>query len=647
MSVVEPGRALLSVQNVVMSYGGQPVLRDVSFTLHAGDRIGLIGRNGSGKSTLLRLLSGRDTPDSGLLTRSQGLRVSFLAQQCDLSPDLRVGEALEEAAADLRGFLAAYHDAMERMAATPPGRRKHDELHEECDRLHHVLDATDAWNLDQEVKRVSVALDLPEPDRLLSSLSGGELRRVDLASRLIQRPDVLLLDEPTNHIDTRSVEWIEAFLERYSGSCVLVTHDRYFLDRVVNRIVELEFTRLYSFPGSYERFLEYKAGIEESVARAEDNRRALIRRELAWLRRGPKARGTKAKARVKRAHEIIGQDAPPRHREFAFEIPEPQRLGKIILEAKHITHGFGERVLFKDFSLLMQAEMRVGILGPNGSGKTTLLRVLMGQEEPKRGKIILGESTRFLYVAQSHEDMPLHQSVLKFVSDGAHYLDVNGRRLYVPGYLERFLFDKATVEMPIGQLSGGERNRLDLLKKLLQGGNFLILDEPTNDLDLYTLRVLEETIDQFSGCALIVSHDRYFLNRVCTHILVFEDEGRIVQIAGNYEDYLLYKAHRDAEKAKSAPPRQKAAESPKSTEGKSRKLTLKEKYELEAIEGEIAEAEERVSELETALLKPDFYEQEYLAVQEHLKNLEGAREKVAALYARWEELEMIRTQGGA
>ncbi|MBI2432771.1 MAG: ABC-F family ATP-binding cassette domain-containing protein, partial [Candidatus Hydrogenedentes bacterium] len=299
-----PGQALLSVQNITRSYGAQPVLREVSLTIHEGDRIGLIGRNGSGKSTLLRILAGQDAPDSGLVTRSQGLRVSLLAQVCRLDGARTVAQALEDAAEEKRSMLARYNALVITLADEALTTGEQARLREEADSLHHALDLADAWDISHELKRIAVSLALPEPERPLATLSGGELRRVDLASKLLQHPDVLLLDEPTNHIDTRSVEWIEGFLETYSGSCVLVTHDRYFLDRVVNRIVEIEFQRIYSFPGSYERFLEYKAVVEDTRARTEDNRLALIRRELAWFRRGAKARTTKQKARIGRLVDV-------------------------------------------------------------------------------------------------------------------------------------------------------------------------------------------------------------------------------------------------------------------------------------------------------------------------------------------------------
>ncbi len=638
------GKALLSAQNIEHGFGGQPVLRDVSLTLHQGDRIGLIGRNGSGKSTLMRILSGLTTPDAGMVTRSIGLRTALLEQECRLSPEWSVEEALRQATADWLALLDAYHAAMDRLAHTPGDCWGHQEAQNECDTLHRRLDAGQVWQLDEERKKVSVALALPSGERVLSSLSGGELRRVDLAAQLLRRPDVLLLDEPTNHIDTRSVEWIEAFLERYEGSCVLVTHDRYFLDRVANRIVEIEFNRLYSFPGSYARFLEYKAVVAETETRTESNRLAMIRRELEWYKRGPKARATKQKARIHRFLDTVEQGPPARHREFTFEIPEPERLGKTILEAREMTHGYEGGLLFRQFNLLMKKGMRVGIIGPNGCGKTTLLKVLMGLEEPRKGRLILGDTTQFLYVDQAHEEVTPGKTVLEFVSDGAVYWECAKRRIYVPAYLEQFLFDKDSVVMPIGNLSGGERNRMHLAKQLLRGGNFLVLDEPTNDLDLYTLRVLEETIALFEGCALIVSHDRYFLNRVCTNMLVFESDGRLTQIAGNYDDYLLYKEHKEQEARAEARAEKPAAPAKAvSEEPAKRRLTWKEKNELENMEEAILHAEAEVARLEETLHEPGFYEQDHEKVRGVLEALEQAKAGVANLFRRWEELESLKT----
>lgn len=640
MSAPNPGKALLSIQNAIMSYGGQPVLDGVSLTLHEGDRIGLIGRNGSGKSTLLRILSGKMTPDEGLVTRSQGLRAALLPQECDLDRSRTVLETLQDATAEIRAMADAYHGVLERMAKVTGECWEHTELQSEADALQHAMHIHGVWDLEQEIKRISVSLDLPAPDRILDTLSGGELRRVHLAAKIIQRPDLLMLDEPTNHIDTRSVEWIEEFLESYEGSCVLVTHDRYFLDRVVNRIVEIEFTKLLSFPGSYERFLDFKSTLEDTRARTEVNRLSMIRRELEWYRRGPKARGTKQKARINRFLDLRDEGPPERHREFLFEIPQPQALGKVILECKKLSHGFTDRVLFRDFNLLMQKEMRVGILGPNGSGKTTLLRVLMGLEAPRRGQIIHGDTVEFLYVDQTHEEFAPHKSVLEFISGGSKWTEVNKRRIYIPAYLERFLFDKDAVDAPMGNLSGGERNRLYLVKRLLQGGNFLVFDEPTNDLDLYTLRVLEETIDAFDGCALIVSHDRFFLNRVCTHMLIFEEEGRIVQIAGNYDDYLLYKERQAADKAP-APPKTPKPMPKANAESRPRRLSWKEKQELEGMEEAILGAEGDIERLEASMNEPDFYAQPHERVLESLAALEQAKARVSALYARWEELAAV------
>lgn len=639
MSISAARPAVLGIQSVTHSYGAQPVLDGVSISVHEGDRIGLIGRNGSGKSTIMRILAGIDPPDSGTVTRMQGLRVSLLGQQDDLPREQCVGQVLDAACGPLRRMLDEFEKTAEQLAVRPVDAPSRKSLEARSAEIHEALDHFGAWHLDLDLKRVSVALRLPERDRVIGTLSGGEVRRVDLATKLLEHPDVLLLDEPTNHVDTASVEWLERFLASFTGSCVLVTHDRYFLDRIVTRIVELEFGKVYSFPGRYTEFLEYKAGIDDNRARTEENRSAFLRRELEWIKRGPKARTTKQKARISRFDSAETQGPPPRHREFVFEIPEPTRLSKSILTAKHVGHGYGDTLLFKDLDLIMQQGMRVGILGENGCGKTTLLRVLMGQEKPRKGQVIVGDTTQFLYVDQSLEEIVPEQTVLEFVSDGQRYWEVGPKTIYVPAYLQKFLFDKESVHVPIGNLSGGEQHRLALLRKLLRGGNFVVFDEPTNDLDLYTLRVLEEAILNFDGCALIVSHDRYFLNRVCTHLLVFEGNGVITTITGDYDDYLLYR-ERKAEEGQAAVRErvEKTPAAPVAPDGP-RRLTYLEKRELEGMEAAILAAENEVKRLEEALLAPGFYEQPHERVREALERLECAKASVERLYERWEELE--------
>jgi len=636
-----PAKAILSVQEVAKGFGGQPVLQGISLTLHEGDRVGLMGRNGAGKSTLLRIMAGADTPDEGLVTRSRQLRVALLDQQCRLAVDKTVGGVLEEAAADARAMVDAYDRSTELLAGSALGTPEHRRLEAECADLHHRLDLTGAWNLTQELKRAASVLRLPSEDRCLGTLSGGELRRVDLAATLVRHPDVLLLDEPTNQIDTWSVEWLEGFLGSFAGTCVLVTHDRYFLDRVVTRIVELEGGGLRSFPGNYTRFLELKSNLVEHDVRAAANRQAFLRRELAWLRRGPKARTSKDKKRIQRYREVEGQACSTLDKEMVFEIPVPKRLGKRILEAHALTHGYGDKVLFRDFSFLMLKHMRVGVIGPNGCGKTTLLRLLMGLEGAQAGEVAVGDNTQFLYVDQSKEEVDPNETILGHVSNGARYFPMGEGRLYVPTYLERFLFDRNSCLMPMKNLSGGELNRIVLAKKLLRGGNLLVLDEPTNDLDLATLRVLEEAVNAFAGCAFIVSHDRYFINRVCTDLIVFDGGARPLTLAGNYDDYLAYK-RRVAGTTPAKGGRTRKAARQRTEPDKARSLTYKEKEELASIEGVIEAAEAEVRSLEARAGSPDFYRQEAASIRRAFGELAEAKGKVEALFARWDELESLR-----
>jgi len=641
MSETSPGEAIFSVQSVTKSYGAQPVLQNVSLTVHEGERVGLVGLNGSGKSTLLKIISGKELPDEGRVTRKHGLRLALLDQDCHAPPGKTVSEALDEGCREVRALLSEHDQIAEQLADPALAGKARDQLQASYDALHHRLDLIDAWDLPGEIKRFAVALNLAGAERALDTLSGGELRRVDLTAILLSRPDVLLLDEPTNHIDTKSVEWIEQFLSKYRGSCLLVTHDRYFLETIVDRIVEIDGARIWSFPGNYQRFLEYKARVTASELRAQGNRQATLKRELAWLKRGPKARTTKQKARIRRYQELDAENGPNLSPEIEFEIPPPPRLSKRILEVEGLGFAYGDAPLFHDFSFAFQKKMRVGVMGPNGCGKTTLIHVLMGRLRPTSGTIYVGNTTEFLYIDQSHEEIDPTKSPLGFVSNGANHWDVNGRRMYVPAYLERLLFDMDSVRAPMGNLSGGERNRIELAKKLLRGGNFLVLDEPTNDLDLQTLRVLEDAVCAFDGCALIVSHDRYFLNRLCTHLIVFEEDGRLLTQAGNYEDYQLYKERKAAEAASARRRKTAPKQAPRARPNPGR-LTYKGRLELAKIDEEIEAAESEAGKYESAIGEPGFYEQDYKEVQDTLAKFEAAKKHVDELYNRWHELEQLQ-----
>ncbi len=642
MADVNVGQVLLSAQNVSKSFGSQPVLDEVSLSLHEGERLGLIGRNGSGKSTLLRILAGLEKTDTGQVTRRQGLSVGVLTQTCALPPEQTVRDALREAIGPWLE-LAERHAALgERLGhELPPA--EHDRLQHEFEDANHLAQLHNVWEAEARAARMASVLGLPPEDAGLGDLSGGELRRVDIAATLLREPDVLLLDEPTNHIDTESAMWIEQFLKTYTGSCVLITHDRYFLDQVVTRIVEMDRRRLYSFPGNYENFLEYKSQILNTEARTESARQSELRRELVWLRRGAKARRTKEQSRVRRVEAMIADTGPEVVVETTFEIPQPQRLGDRVIDAEKIGFSIDGRTLFDKLTLLMQRGMRVGVAGQNGCGKTTLLRILMGEQSPKMGTVKVGDSVKFLYIDQTHEDIDPRQSVLDFVSGGSNYFDTGVRRIYIPGYLERLLFDMDSVRAPMRNLSGGERNRVILAKKLLQGGNVLAFDEPTNDLDLATLRVLEEAILAFEGCALLVSHDRFFLNRVCTHMIVFEGNDKVYCSAGNYDDYLAYRLRREEDMKNAAGVARPAAAPPAKTAAPSgngaKPLSFHEKKELAGMHDAIEAADAEIARLETELGAPGFYSQPHAAVRTVTSSLEAAKGKAAALYARWEELE--------
>jgi ABC transport system ATP-binding/permease protein len=617
--------SILAANSVTVRYNDRAVLDGLIFAIDECDRIGMVGRNGSGKSTFLRILAGLRQPDSGEITRKRELIVGYLPQEFSLDPNLNVEQNIREGA---RHILDLIHE-FENLPAE--SARHHD--------LEVAIQAHDGWQLDTRIAIAMENLNCPPPSREITSLSGGEQRRVALCRAIISQPDLLILDEPTNHLDTESIEWLGDFLESYPGAFLLVTHDRYFLDRVTSSIAELADGTIYSYTGNYTDYLLTKAERDAASEVTEHKRQMFLRREIEWVRRGPKAQTTKSKARWDRYYEVADQKAVEIDKDVDLVIPPPPPLANRVVDLTNVGMVIGEKRLFSGVSHNFAAGQRVGIFGRNGLGKTTLLKIIQGQLDPIEGTVKMGQLTKFNYVDQGRVQLNENRTVLDEISDGSEFVIFGEDRLSLRAYLKRFLFTDDRITTLVKHLSGGERSRLLLARILKNGGNFLILDEPTNDLDLPTLRVLEEALISFPGVVVVVSHDRYFLNRVCTAIFAFEGNARVVYSEGNYEYYLEKKARSQSpalltSRAEAKPQSDKAA--------KARKLSFKEQKELEGMEAAIAEAEQKIAETEALFLDPDFHRKHGHRTAEIQAELAADKEKVSHLYARWEELEAIR-----
>jgi len=612
---------LLSAQNLCVSFGEQVVLDNASLSVHEGDCIGLVGRNGTGKSTFLKIIAGQNEADSGEVVKRTGLALGYLPQEFLLDFTKTVYENILVGVQDIFNLIKEYE-------SLPYDSDKRHILEEKILRL-------DGWNLDNRIKIAMQALNAPDGDRYINTLSGGEKRRVALCRAIVSRPDLLILDEPTNHLDTESIEWTEDFLANYSGACLFVTHDRYFLDRIANRIVELSNGTFYSHTGNYTDYLINKAE-RETVQEVEEQKRiSFLRSELDWVRKGPRARRTKSKSRLDNYYKVAEQKGFARELDVELIIPEPPKMGTKILNLKDTGAKMGGRVLFEHLNLAFERKRRLGIVGKNGLGKTTLLRIILGELEPTFGKVEIGETVIFNYVDQTRLALNEENTVFDEIGEGKEFVMFGSEKITIWRYLKRFLFTDDRINTKVERLSGGEKSRLMLAKILKNGGNFLLLDEPTNDLDLPTLRILEEALIRFDGCVIIVSHDRYFLNRVCTGILAFEGDEKVYFSEGDYDYYLEKRKARLQQiaapaKTEKKDTRQKAA--PK-------KLKWAEAKELEQMEEKIMQAEEEVSELEAIFALPDFYEKYGNQIIELNTRLEQAKLNVHALYERWDELE--------
>ncbi len=512
------------------------VLEEIWLSFLPGAKIGVLGLNGSGKSTLLRIMAGEDTEYLGEAGPAHGITVGYLPQEPRLDPGRTVAQSVEEGVAEVRALLTAF-EAVSAKFAEPMDDDAMEKLLAEQARLQDAIDASDAWELDRKLEIAMDALRLPPGDMPVEPLSGGEKRRVALCRLLLRQPDLLLLDEPTNHLDAESVAWLERHLAEYPGTVVAVTHDRYFLDNVAGWILELDRGRGIPWEGNYSSWLDQKRARLEQEEKQATARRKTLERELEWIRMAPRARHAKGKARINDYEKLLGQDTLDRVEAGAISIPPGPRLGDLVVEAAGISKSYGERLLFENMTFRLPRGGIVGVIGPNGAGKSTLLRILTGQEEPDAGELKIGQSVRIAHVDQSRDALDPGKSVWEEISGGADTLDLGKRKVPSRAYAAAFNFKGPDQQKKVGELSGGERNRVHLAKLLKSSGNLILLDEPTNDLDVDTLRSLEEALLDFAGCAVVVSHDRWFLDRIATHILAFEGESSAAWFEGNYQEY--------------------------------------------------------------------------------------------------------------
>lgn len=544
-------KVIFSMVGVSKTYPPQKqVLKNIYLSFFYGAKIGIIGLNGSGKSSLLKIIAGIDKDIQGEVVFAPGYTVGYLEQEPHLESGKTVLEIVREGVKPTMDLLAEY-DKVNEAFGDPEVLDDPDKMEALIARqaeLQDKLDAADAWNIDNRLERAMDALQCPPDDQIVDTLSGGERRRVALCRLLLQQPDVLLLDEPTNHLDAESIDWLEQHLNQYPGTVIAITHDRYFLDHVAGWILELDRGEGIPWKGNYSGWLEQKTKRMAQEEKQASKRRKTLERELEWIHMAPKARQAKGKARLNSYDKLLNEDQKQREEKLEIFIPNGPRLGNKVIEASHLAKAYGAKHLFDDLSFSLPPNGIVGVIGPNGAGKTTLFRLIMGQEQPDNGSFEVGETVKIAYVDQRHHDLLPDKSVYEVISQGVETFRMGGRDVNARAYLSRFNFTGADQEKKIGVLSGGERSRLHLAMALKEEGNVLLLDEPTNDIDVNTLRALEEGLEDFAGCAVVVSHDRWFLDRICTHILSFEDEGKVVFYEGSYSDYEDYKRRQNGGK---------------------------------------------------------------------------------------------------
>ena len=624
---------IIAATEIVVRHGERTILDNVTLGIQEGERLGLVGRNGCGKTTFLRILAALQTPDSGEVTRQHHLAVSYLPQDFMLDATKNVHDNVRDGAQHVLDLITEFE-------GLPHDSKRHEELEQ------RIL-ALDGWNVERRIEIALAHLNCPPGERNIESLSGGEKRRVAMARAVVSQPDFLILDEPTNHLDPESIEWLAEFLENFRGTFLIVTHDRYFLDRTVNRMIELADGKFFSHDGNYTDYLLAKAERQEADAVIEHKRQMFLKKELAWVRQGPRAQRSKQKNRFERYYETAAQAGPAVEEDMELVIPPPPQLGNRTVEVAGLGMELGGKKLFSGFSFTFENGRRVGVCGRNGLGKSTLLRIIIGQLQPTEGTVKTGQLTKFNYVDQGRLQLNEENTVMDEVALGREFVQWGDSKISVRSYLKRFLFADDRILTQVRKLSGGERSRLLLARILKNGGNFLILDEPTNDLDLPTLRVLEEALIAFPGVVCVVSHDRYFLNRVCTDILAFEGDGKIHHSVGDY-DYYLEKKQRAVSKAAPAARELLAGPAPGKTAAsatvKPRKMSFKETRELEGMEQVIQEVEAEIARIENLFATPDFHRTHAKQTDQLVADLAAAKENLAKLFSRWEELEAIKSK---
>ncbi|MBI5981875.1 ABC-F family ATP-binding cassette domain-containing protein [Clostridium perfringens] len=632
---------LITLENISKSYSEKILANNVSLGINEGEKIGLIGVNGTGKSSFLKIVAGVEEPDEGTVTKGNRVRIEYLAQTPDYDDNATVLEQVFKGNSEEMRILREYEELLEKI---DKGEVKENDS-ERLIRLQGKIDALNLWDMESEAKNVLTKLGITNFEEKVGNLSGGQKKRIMLAAALITPCELLILDEPTNHLDNETISWLEEYLNSRKGALLMITHDRYFLDRVTNRILELDRGRLFSYDGNYSVFLEKKMERIAIEKASEEKRQNLMRKELAWVRRGAKARTTKQKARLQRFDELVNQEGFIENENIEISVMGT-RLGKKIIEIEHLNKSFGDKKIVDDFNYIVLRSDRIGIVGPNGIGKSTLMGMIEGKVKPDSGEIIKGETVKIACFSQEDTHMHPEMRAIDYIKEAGEYLQTaTGERITASQMCEKFLFDGTLQWTMIGMLSGGERRRLHLLRVLMEAPNVLLLDEPTNDLDIETLNRLEDYLDDFGGVVITVSHDRYFLDRICNKIFSYKGNGKIDIYTGNYGDYLLSKEeeivnNKEKEVAVDKNKKEPSVDKNKN-KGKVLKFSFKEQREFETIDEEIMTLEEKIEELDSLMAK---HASEYGRLQELIEEKANVEEELAFKYERWEYLNELAAQ---